>query len=60
MCVSPYIMYKRRDKNINFHVVHIALTKCSIEYMSNTYRCVMQSEKKMLVTKPIPFITITS
>ena len=49
-------MYKRRDKNINFHVVHIARTKCSIEYMSNTYRC----EKKMLVTKPIPFITITS
>ena len=52
-------MYKRRDKNINFHVVHIAQTKCSIEYISNTYGCVMQSEKKILVTKSITFITIT-
>ena len=52
-------MYKRRDKNTNFHVIHIAQTKCSIEYISNTYGCVMQSERKMLVTKPITFITIT-
>ena len=59
MCVSPYIKHKRRDKNTNFHAVHIAQTKCSIEYISNTYECVMQSEKKLLVTKPITFITIT-
>ena len=49
-------MYNRRDKNTNFHVVHIAQTKCSIKYI---YGCVMQSEKKMLVNKPIIFITIT-
>ena len=59
MCVPPYIfMYKRRDKNINFHVVHIAQTKCSIKYISNLYGDMMQSEKKLLVTKPITFITI--
>ena len=58
MCVSPYIMYKRRDKNINFHVVPITQTKCSIKYISNIYECVMQSEKKILVTKPITFIII--
>ena len=52
-------MYKRRDKNINFHVVHIAQTKCSIKYISNVYGGMMQSEKKLLVTKPITFITIT-
>ena len=51
-------MYKRRDKNINFHVVHITQTKRSIKYISNIYECVMQSEKKLLVTKPITFITI--
>ena len=48
MCVSPthYIfMYKRRDKNINFHVIQIAQTKCLIKYISNIYGCVMQSEK---------------
>ena len=39
-------MYKRRDKNTNFHAVHIARTKCLIEYISNTYGCVMQREKK--------------
>ena len=50
-------MYKRRDKNINFHVVHIAQTKCSIKYISNIYGVVMQSEK-LLVTKSITFITI--
>ena len=38
-------MYKRRDKNANIHVVHIAQTKCSIEYISNIYGGVMQSEK---------------
>ena len=38
-------MYKRRDKNTNFYVVHIAQTKCSIKYISNIYGCVMQSEK---------------
>ena len=52
-------MYKRRDTNTNFHDVRIAQTKCSIEYISNTYGCVMQSEKKILLTKPITFITIT-
>ena len=46
MCVPPCIfMYKRRDKNINFHVVHIAQTKCSIKQISNIYGGVMQSEK---------------
>ena len=59
MCVSPYFIYKRKDKNTNFHVVHIAQTKCSIKYISNIYGCMMQSEKKLLVTKPITFITIT-
>ena len=49
-------MYKRRDKNINF--VHISQTKCSIKYISNVYGDMMQSEKKLLVTKPITFITI--
>ena len=39
-------MYKRKDKNTNFHVVHMAQTKCSIKYTSNIYVCVMQSEKK--------------
>ena len=52
-------MYKRRDKNTHFHVVHIAQTKCSIKYISNLYEGVMQSEKKLLVAKPITFITIT-
>ena len=52
-------MYKRKDKNTNFHVVHIAQTKCSIKYVSNIYGCVMQSEKKLLVNKSIIFITIT-
>ena len=52
-------MYKRRDKNTNFHVVQIAQTKCLIKYISNIYECVMQSEKKLLVTNSITFITIT-
>ena len=52
-------MYKRRDKNTNFHVVHIAQTKCSIKTISNIYGGVMRSEKKLLVTKPITFIAIT-
>ena len=52
-------MYKRKDKNTNFHIVHIAQTKCSIKCISNIYGCVMQSEKKLLVTKLIAFITIT-
>ena len=51
-------MYKRRDKNTNFYVVDISQTKCSIKYISNIYRCVMQSEKKNLVTKPIMFFTV--
>ena len=38
-------MYKRKDKNTNFYIVHIAQTKCSIKYVSNIYGCVMQSEK---------------
>ena len=49
-------MYKRRDKNTNFHVVHISQTKCPIKYISNIYEGMMQSEKKLLVTKPITFI----
>ena len=48
MCVSPYIMYKRRDKNINFHIVQIAQTKYLIKYISNIYGCVIQSEKKIV------------
>ena len=52
-------MYKKRDKNTNFHVVHIAQTKCSIKHISNIYGGVMWSEEKLLVTKPITFITIT-
>ena len=52
-------MYKRRDKNMNFHVVHIAQTKCSIKYISNIYGGMMPSEKKLLLTKHITFITIT-
>ena len=51
-------MYKRKDKNTNFHIVHIAQTKCSIKCISNIYGCVMQSEKKLLVTKSVTFITI--
>ena len=51
-------MYKKRDKNTNFHVVQIAQTKCLTKYISNIYECVMQSEKKLLVTKSITFITI--
>ena len=52
-------MYKRKDKNTNFHVAHISQTKCSINCISNIYGGMMQSEKKLLVTKPITFITIT-
>ena len=52
-------MYKRRDKNTDFYVVHIAQTKCSIKYILNIYGGVMQSEKKLIVTKSIIFITIT-
>ena len=52
-------MYKRRDKNINFHGVHVAQTKCSTKYISNIYGCVLQSEKKLLVNEPVIFITIT-
>ena len=52
-------MYKRKDKNTNFYVVHIAQTNCSIKYISNIYGCVMQSEKKLLVNNSIIFITIT-
>ena len=51
-------MYKRRDKNTHFHIVHIVKTKYSIKYISNIYRCEMQNEKKKLVTKPIIFFTI--
>ena len=51
-------MYKRIDKNINFHVVHIAQTGYSIKHISNIYGGVMRSEKKLLATKPITFITI--
>ena len=50
-------MYKRRDTN--FYVVHIPQTKCSIKYISNIHEGMMQNEKKLLVTKPITFITIT-
>ena len=52
-------MYKRRDKNTNFHVAYIAQTKCSINCISNIYGGMMQSAKNLLVTKPIIFITIT-
>ena len=58
MCHHIFI-YKRKDKNTNFHVIHIAQTKCSIKRISNIYGGVMRSEKKLLVTKPITFITIT-
>ena len=52
-------MYERRDKNTIFHVVNIVQIKCSIKHISNIYGSVMRSEKKLLVTKPITFITIT-
>ena len=58
MCHNIF-MYKRKDKNTNFYVVHIAQTNCSIKYISNIYGCVIQSEKKLLVNKSIIFITIT-
>ena len=48
MCVSPthYIfMYKRKDKNTNFYVAHMAQTKYSIKYISNIYGGVMQNKK---------------
>ena len=52
-------MYKRRDKNTNFYVVHIAQTSVQL----NTYQTYMEVWckvwKKLLVTKPITFITIT-
>ena len=51
-------MYKKRDKNTNFHIVHIDQTKFSIKHISNIYGGVIQSEKKLLVTKPITFIII--
>ena len=51
-------MYKTRDKNINFHFVHITQTKCSIKYISHIYGVMMQSEEKLLVTKLITFIKI--
>ena len=41
-------MYKRRDKNTNFHITHIAQIKCSIKYISNIYGGMMQSEKKIV------------
>ena len=47
MCVTIYSCI-REDKNANFHVVHIAQTKCSIKYISNIYRDMMQSEKKII------------
>ena len=53
------IMYKRRDKNTIFHVVHIAQTQWWIKYISNVYGDMTQSEKKLLVTKSVTFITIT-
>ena len=51
-------MYKRKDKNTNFYVVHIAQTKCSIKYISNIYGGTCKVRKKLLVTKPITFITL--
>ena len=51
-------MYKRRDKNTNFYVVHIAQTKCSIKHILNIYEDVMRSEKKMLVIKPITLLQL--
>ena len=41
-------MYSRRDNNTNFYVVHIAQTKCSIKYISNIYRGMTQSKKKIV------------
>ena len=41
-------MYKRKDKNTNFYVVHIAQTKCSIKYLLNIYESMMQSKKKIV------------
>ena len=42
MCVSPthhIFMYRRRDKNINFYIVHIAQTKRSIKSMAELVGC---------------------
>lgn len=44
MSLDTY-MYERSDETTNFHVVHIAQTKGSVEYISNTYGSVTQSEK---------------
>ena len=41
-------MYKIKDKNTNFYVVHIAQTNCSIKYISNIYESMMQSKKKIV------------
>ena len=47
MCVTIYSCI-REYRNTNFHVVHIAQTKCSIKYILNIYGGMMQSEKKIV------------
>lgn len=34
-----------RDKHLNFHVVRIAQTKCSIQYISNIYGSAIESKE---------------
>jgi len=36
------VMYKGRDNNTDFHVIHIAQTKRSIKYINNIYGGLMQ------------------
>lgn len=48
--IKQIYMYGRSNENKKFHVKHIALTKGSVGCISNTYRDVMQSEKKNIHT----------
>lgn len=58
-CLEAYLhyvyrrvyMYEGSHQNTIFHVLHIAQTKGSVRYISNTCKCVMQSEK--IVTNKI-------
>ena len=37
MCVTMYTLYDRSCENIDLHIKHVAQTKGSIKYISNTY-----------------------
>lgn len=57
MCVIMYLCIGNMEaiRITNFHI-HIAHIKGSTKYISNIYGDVMQSKKKLLLTKP--FTTI--